>query len=302
MKVLKVLKVTAITTLLNMVVLLAAAVLPVAAQVAPGSAKSSGEHFKGYDDWHFSVNLAGWLSSFQGDVAARGSTSQLDVTLDDVLDLLFHGKIDFTMDGRFEVSKGPWGVYGELEYVRLSDSGEGRKDIDIPIFRPPGFTIQGNAEVISVYAVAEAALTYDVYASPRLVGNMPELIAEVLGGGRYQYIRTKVNLDLAGPLRDRSFEADESRSWVDPFVGGRILWRPGVNWITSLETDFGGFGVGSDFTFNIRADAAYRINRWFFVNAGYRALYTDYESGSGDEGFDYNLWVHGPFFGVGVEF
>jgi hypothetical protein len=95
----------------------------VAAQVAPGPARSSEERVKGYDDWHFSVNLAGWLSSFQGDVAAAGSASQIDVTLEDVLDLLFHGKIDFTMDGRFEVSKGPWGLYGEVEYARLSDSG-----------------------------------------------------------------------------------------------------------------------------------------------------------------------------------
>ncbi len=297
----KVLKVTAIVGLVG-IALLATAAFPVAAQVAPGSTKSSGEHLKGYDDWHFSVNLAGWLTSFQGDVTAEGDASHVNVDLKDVLDLLFHGKIDFTMDGRFEVSKGPWGLYGEIEYVRLSDSGEGRKDIDVPIFRPPGFTIQGNAEVISVYSVGEAALTYDVYASPCLVANMPELIAEVLAGARYQYIRTKANLELAGPLRDRSFEADDSKSWVDPFVGGRILWRPGESWITSLETDFGGFGAGSDFTFNIRAEAAYRITKWFFVNAGYRALYTDYESGSGDEKFAYNLWVHGPFFGVGAEF
>lgn len=297
----KVLKTTAIMALIG-IDLLAIAVLPVAAQVAPGSAMSSGERVKGYDDWHFSVNLAGWLSSFQGDITARGNTSDVSVDLEDVLELLFHGKIDFTIDGRFEVSKGPWGLYTALEYARLSDSGEGQKHIDIPIFRPPGFTIQGNAKVISVYSVGEAALTYDVYASPCLVADMPELVAEVLGGARYQYIRTKVNLDLAGRLRERSFEADESKSWVDPFVGGRILWRPGENWITSLETDLGGFGAGSDFTFNIRAEAAYRINRWFFVNGGYRALYTDYETGSGSDGFDYNLWVHGPFFGVGVEF
>ncbi|NTW37176.1 MAG: hypothetical protein HGB17_13845, partial [Syntrophobacteraceae bacterium] len=256
----KVLKVTAITVLLC-IGLLATAVSPVFAQVAPGSAKSSGERVKGYDDWHFSVNLAGWLTSFQGDVTAEGDTSNVNVDLKDVLDLLFHGKIDFTIDGRFEVSKGPWGFYTELEYVRLSDSAEGQKNIDIPIFRPPGFTIQGNAKVMGVYSAGEAALTYDVYASPCLVANMPELVAEVLGGARYQYIRTKADLELAGPLRDRSFESDDSKSWVDPFVGGRILWRPGESWITSLETDFGGFGVGSDFTFNIRAEAAYRINR-----------------------------------------
>jgi hypothetical protein len=296
----RVLKVTAIMALLCMG-LLATTVLPAVAQEAPGPGKS-GEHVKGYNDWHFSVNLTGWLTSFQGDVGALGNTSQVDVNLSDVLTLLFHGKIDFTMDGRFEVSKGPWGLYADLEYAKLSDSGEAQKDIKIPIFNPPEFTITGKAKATAVYSVGEAALTYDVYASPCLVANMPELIAEVLGGARYQYIRTKVNLDLSGPLRDRSFEADKSKGWVDPFVGGRISWRPGVDWLTSLETDFGGFTVSSDFTYNIRAEAAYRINKWLFVNAGYRALFTDYETGSGDEKFAYNMWVHGPFFGVGVEF
>jgi hypothetical protein len=294
------LKVTAITTLLCLG-LLSTTVLPAVAQQAPAPGKPA-EHVKGYDDWNFTVSLDGWLTSFQGDITAKGKTASVDVALDDVLDLLFNGKIVFTIDGRFEVSKGPWGFYAELEYVKLGDSGSGQKNIDIPILNPPGITIRGNADVTSVYSVGEAALSYDVYASPCLVANMPDLIAEVLAGARYQYLQTKVDLEIQGPLKTRTFEADKSKDWVDPFVGGRILWRPGTNWITSLETDFGGFTVSSDFTFNIRAEAVYRINKWFFMNAGYRALYTDYETGSGNEKFAYNMWVHGPFMGVGFEF
>ncbi len=297
----KVLRVTAMAALIS-AGLVVAVVLPVAAQMAPGSDKVSGERVKGYGDWHFTIGLAGWLSSFQGDTTALGKTSQIDVALDNVLTLLFHGKIDFTMDGRFEVSKGPWGFYADVEYVRLSDSGEVQKDITIPIFDPPEFTIRGKADVLTEYSMGEAALSYDVYASPCLVANMPELILEVLGGARYQYIRTKVDLELVGPERFRTFDADKSKTWVDPFFGGRAVWRPGKDWITSLQTDFGGFTVSSDFTFHVRAESAYMINRWLFVNAGYRALYTDYETGSGIDKFAYNMWVHGPFFGVGVNF
>jgi hypothetical protein len=297
----KIRSVTAITVLLY-TALLAAAAFPVVAQETPSSVKSSGEHVKGYDDWNFSVGLNGWLPSFQGDITGRGKTAQLDVTLDDVLDFLFSGKVAFTIDGRFEVSKGPWGFYADVEYVKLNDSLSGQRQIDIPIFNPPGFTIRGNADVIAEYSTGEAALSYDVYASPCLVANMPELIVEVLAGARYQYLRTKVDLEIQGPRQTRTLEADKSKNWVDPFVGGRVLWRPGTSWITSLETDFGGFTVSSDFTFNIRAEAVYRINKWFFANAGYRALYTDYETGSGNDRFAYDMWVHGPFFGVGVEF
>lgn len=304
----KIARVTTITALLCVGVLAGTGVsvvaqeLTVEVQETPNPAKSSGEYVKGYDDWNFSLSLAGWLTSFQGDVSARGKSSSINVDLGDVLDLLFNGKIDFTMDGRFEVGKGPWGFYTELEYAKLSGSGSSQKDIDIPIFNPPGFTIQGNADATAEYFVGEAALSYDIYASPSLVANMPDLIAEVLAGARYQYIRTKVDLEIQRPLRTSTLEADKSKDWVDPFIGGRVLWRPGTHWITSLQTDFGGFTVASDFTLNIRAEAVYRMNKWFFANAGYRALYTDYETGSGNDRFAYNVWVHGPFFGVGVEF
>jgi hypothetical protein len=163
----KILRITTITTLLCMG-LLSTLALPVVAQVSPGSARTAGEHLKGYDDWHFSGSLSGWLSSFQGNITASGSTSHVDVALDNVMTLLFHGKIDFTIDGRFEVSKGPWGLYADLEYVRLSGSGDSQKDITIPILNPPQFTLTGQADVITVYSMGEAALSYDVYASPCL--------------------------------------------------------------------------------------------------------------------------------------
>lgn len=297
----KIPKITTITALVCLGLLTTTA-LPVIAQVSPGSGKPAGERVKGYDDWHFTTSLDGWLTSFQGDITARGKTSPVNVDLADVLTLLFHGKIDFTIDGRFDVSKGPWGGYVELEYARLSGSGDIQRNIRIPILDPPEFTLTGDAHVLTVYSTGEAALSYDVYASPCLVANMPELIAEVLAGARYQYIRSKVSLEVTAPLPGLDFYADQSKTWVDPFVGGRVVWRPGTNWVTSLQTDFGGFTVSSDVTFNARAEAAYRINKWFFVNAGYRALYTDYETGSDDGKFAYNMWVHGPFFGVGAEF
>ncbi|MHC1743337.1 MAG: hypothetical protein AB9873_09940 [Syntrophobacteraceae bacterium] len=291
-------KATAITALLCLG-LLAAAVFPVIAQDAPGRGKS-GEHVKGYNDWNFSASLGGWAPSLQGDVTSRGNTSPVDVRLDDLLKLL--DELELLSNARFEVSKGPWGLLMDAFYVRMSDSGEGQRSIQIPILNPPEITIQGRADATTVLSVGEAALSYDVYASPCLVANMPEVIVEVLGGARYQYLRTKVHLEVVGPNGVRTFDADKSKTWVDPFFGGRMVWRPGTNWITSLQTDFGGFTVSSDFTFNVRAEAAYRINKWLFVNAGYRALYTDYETGSGDEKFAYNMWAHGPFFGVGVEF
>ena len=82
----KILKVTAITALFC-IGLLAATVFPVFAQQAPGP-DNSGEHVKGYDDWHFSVNLGEWLPAFTGSVTGKGRTSPVDYTLMDELQTL----------------------------------------------------------------------------------------------------------------------------------------------------------------------------------------------------------------------
>jgi len=55
-------------------------------------------------------------------------------------------------------------------------------------------------------------------------------------------------------------------------------------------------------TLNLNAEVAYRINKLLFLNVGYRALYDNYETGSGDNRFAYKMWMYGPWMGVGVDF
>ncbi len=169
---------------------------PVAAQEAPGSDKS-GEHVKGYDDWRYSFGLGGWLPAFQGNVTAKGRTSDVKVTLIDDLQSL--GDVNSAIGWRLGVNKGPWGLLFDGFYVRESESVSGQKRIKIPILDPPDFTIQGSGDVTGIYAVGEAALSYDVYASPCLVANMPELTVAALGGARDTYLRTILGLSVTGP-------------------------------------------------------------------------------------------------------
>ena len=170
----------------------------------------------------------------------------VDLTLYDLLKSIYVA--EFAIDGRFEVSKGPWGVLIDGVYFRANQTAMAQKSINIPILDPPPFTIQGRADVTGVYSVGESALSYDVYASPCLVANMPELTVGILGGARYTYFRTVVDLEVSGsgPLGlTRTFQSDKTAAWVDPFVGWRVLWRPSEKWTTSIKTEFGGFGVGS---------------------------------------------------------
>jgi opacity protein-like surface antigen len=62
--------------------------------------------------------------------------------------------------------------------------------------------------------------------------------------------------------------------------------------------DVGGFGVGSDLTWQAFGGVSYDINETWSIKAGYRALATDYENG----GFRLDAVSHGPVVGLGVRF
>jgi hypothetical protein len=112
---------------------------------------------------------------------------------------------------------------------------------------------------------------------------------EVIGGLRYFNARAGV--------RDTPETAE--KSWVDPLVGARATWKPKEAWTLSGRADIGGFGVGSDFSWNVTAAAAYRVYDFSFI-FGYRAWGADYETGSGADLFQYDVITHGP--GVGMTF
>jgi hypothetical protein len=260
----------------------------------------SKEALKGYDEWHVLLNPYGWLFGLQGDVTARGRDVPVSLTIDDTLKLI--DEIELMFLGRFEVSKGPWGFLFDGVFVQMEDSAERGRDIQIPILVRPTIPLRGRISLISEISITEAALSYDVYTSSHLVDNMPDLILEVLAGPRYTFLRTKAHLSLQLPRRILTLDADKTRDWVDPFVGGHVQWRPAANWILGFRTDVGGFTLSSDVAVNLNAEVAYRINRWLLINGGYRALYTDYETGSGKDKFAYNMWMHGPWMGVALEF
>jgi hypothetical protein len=67
------------------------------------------------------------------------------------------------------------------------------------------------------------------------------------------------------------------------------------------EAGIGGFGVGSDQTWNAQAIVTYRwtmAHYEAFAGAGYRALYWNYHGG----GFEWDVTTSGPMIGGGVRF
>jgi hypothetical protein len=62
--------------------------------------------------------------------------------------------------------------------------------------------------------------------------------------------------------------------------------------------DIGGFGAGSDFTWNIQTGFGFKFARQWAFLAEYRVMDTDYDKGEGADRFVYDGREHGLLLGV----
>ena len=66
--------------------------------------------------WQFTIAAPGWLASMNGTIGVRGVNANIDVPVDEVLQHL-----DMIFAARAEAQKGPFGIFGEVIYIGLSD-------------------------------------------------------------------------------------------------------------------------------------------------------------------------------------
>jgi hypothetical protein len=92
----------------------------------------------------------------------------------------------------------------------------------------------------------------------------------------------------------------KTSTWVDPLIIVRAKkWADNNKWLFSLRADIGGFGIGSNFAWQLEPDIFFRASRLLQIGLGYRALWTDYSTGSGSDRFLYDMDEYGPVLRIG---
>lgn len=242
------------------------------AAIALASSLTVGSTVAAADEFDFVIAPYALLPSITGDAdLGRVSGIDVDVTFADLLEVLEAGAM---IHGEVRHQSG-FGVMLDYAFMRLGDKATGPvglTNFDIEVF-------QGVLEAYGSYRLTEGDETVDVYA-----------------GIRYWDIDVDVDASLAG----RAFSIDRGEDWVDPVIGVRGQARMSDQWSATLQADIGGFGAGSDFSWNVMGGASW--DRWentslFF---GYRALAVDFTSGTaGTPGrFVYDTVTHGPLIGA----
>ncbi len=114
---------------------------------------------------------------------------------------------------------------------------------------------------------------------------------DLYAGARYFLIKSAINV-WDGPDYFRKEE------WVDPFAGARLIIKPSDNFKIIMVSDIGGFGAGSDLSWQIAPYVRYEFPEVFSLSLGYRYMSVDYEK----DDFLYDMESHGWIFGAGFRF
>jgi opacity protein-like surface antigen len=120
----------------------------------------------------------------------------------------------------------------------------------------------------------------------------------LLAGLRYNDISSDVK--VAGPVGVN--KASGSEAWVDPLVGAIFGHSFNDTWSMTLRGDVGGFGVGSDLTWQGLATVRWQVTPTVGVLGAYRYIDMDYDSGKRSKRFLYDMAITGPAVGVVFSF
>jgi len=227
------------------------------------------------DNWQF--NLAPfylWGINIDGDLSVGTNKIPtgnplivpVEVPFSDVFDAL-----EAAFIVHFEgMHKSNWGILVDVDYLKIGNDFTNARGIGLDL----DFEVT-LAELAGLYRVKRDAHNFDV-----------------VYGVRYYELNPEIAL-LRGPT-----VVDKTQDWLDPFIGGRWSWSFAEGWSLIARGDIGGFGVGSDFSWQAIGLVEWKPFEHVSFLAGYRALDINYEDGSGNDYFKFDATVHGPMLGL----
>lgn len=221
--------------------------------------------------WHYQSDLYMMFPNMKGETTIA-NLPEVEVDADEA-DILGHLK--FGAMFYLEATNDDWAISSDFIYMKLNQ----------------GLEI---TNLIKSGSISMEQLAWEVDGLKHLA---PWL--ELGLGGRL--VSLKTGIDATGALNEvRTGSA--SKTWYDPVVVVRTQGAIKEKWLLQFRGDVGGFGVGSDFSWQLQANAGYRFSKLFQTTLGYRYIGINYDKGEGTERFLYNIDTYGWVVHFGFNF
>jgi hypothetical protein len=252
--------------------------------------------------WSFRFVPYGWITSLDGTQTVRGRSVKVDASFADIVEA---SDTLAALMGTVEARYGPVGLYADVVWSRI---GFERNNLRTRTPAPGVSATIGRSLGLEIeMAIVEVGASYEVARSGPLA-------FDVLGGARYWYQEADLSLEVAGTLDvggleiagARAFARSGSVDWFDPVIGARIRYAVAPGHELFLRGDIGGFGLGSDFSWQALGGYGFDFGVWnditFSGVIGYRALSVDYAQGEGRRRYEFDMVQHGPILGLSLRF
>jgi len=257
--------------------------------------------------WEYQFTPYGWLPWLSGNATIRGRHFKV---ASNPVQILEH--LDFAWMSYMQAKKGPVTVFADVIYGDVSNSrslvASDRVSADV------SGTIGAALSADYQFWTIEAGGMYEILKWRSRASADPDTVLEMLAGGRYWHQQLRVKVALAGTTNIDGLIVSGSDAiadsggvdWIDPFIGARLRYKPATGEEMILRGDVGGFGAGSQFTWQVKATYNWYLGTYrdiiFDGYLGYRALSVDYESGSGNRRYVYDVLEQGPVVGFTGKF
>jgi hypothetical protein len=220
--------------------------------------------------WTFTAAPYVWAAGIEGTVGQFGLPPvEVDASFIDVMknfDMGFMGAVEGHYDRL--------GVAMDLQYIKVSTSAD----------TPNGVAadrIDLTSKTLSVFG-----------AGMYRVVDTQEASLDLMLGARTWWVDSELDPvgGLAGPT-----DFSDSAAWIDPMIGakGKVKLSQQV-YLTGWGL-IGGFGVGSELSWDVMGAVGYEVTDRVSMIAGYRALGVDYRDG------DF-IFQSGPIIGAAIKF
>lgn len=217
-------------------------------------------------DWSAQVTLYGWGAGVGGDFTpfTGAPTLSFDKSLSEVLE-----DLDAAFFATGLARRGNLVFFGDLTYTSSSRSG----------LIPPGIPATGEVTLKSI--TLAAGRRFDAGGGTTV---------DLLGGLR--------GWDIDGAITTPGPSIAPSASFIDPILAVRVNTPLSDRWSVLSYADIGGFGAGSDFTWQAAVTANWQARDNLWLSVGWRHLAVDYSDG----GTVFDGALSGPLAGLTLQF